>query len=325
VKALVLRKEPEFSCGFEQVQPPAASTPGSVCSLAYSCLNYKDALAIANRGPVVRKWPMVPGIDGAGTITESSRSDLPSGSDVILTGWGLGEARWGCLAEAVWIDEANPVVVADSLSPRHAMAVGTAGLTAMLCIQAIERHGVKPQDGPVLVTGASGGVGGMALMFLKGLGYHAVASTGRPEGESYLKEIGAAEVIDRASLASPGKPLQPERWAAVIDSLGDVTLANACASTEYRGIVAACGLAQGMNLPTTVAPFILRGVTLAGIDSVMVSNAVRIDAWRRIAHLANRALLDRMTREIAFADVVPAAHELLAGRVRGRLVVNLRR
>ncbi|MEZ5784424.1 MAG: MDR family oxidoreductase [Rhizobiaceae bacterium] len=326
MRAVVLRKMEEvFSRDVEEITLPPTDSSGVVCALAYSSLNYKDALAITNRGPVVRRWPMVPGIDGAGVVERSSVPQFSEGTEVAVTGWGLGETRWGCLAGSVFLPREFPAALPVGLSLREAMAVGTAGLTAMLCILRIEGHGVCPQDGPVLVTGASGGVGGMALMFLKSLGYTAVASTGRVEEADYLESIGASLVIDRAQLAKPGKPLAKEEWAAVIDSVGSVTLANACAATKYGGIVAACGLAQGMDLPATVAPFILRGVTLAGIDSVMAPQDLRRAAWDRIAQVLDRAALARITREIALSDIIEAAEELLAGRVRGRLVVDVRK
>jgi acrylyl-CoA reductase (NADPH) len=326
MRAIVLRKEEGgFSRGLDEIGLPSGEPSGVVCSLAYSSLNYKDALAIANRGPVVRRWPMVPGIDGAGIVEQSTAPEFPEGAEVIVTGWGLGETRWGCLAGSVCLPKEFPTALPPGLSLREVMAVGTAGFTAMLCVLKIEGHGVRPQDGPILVTGASGGVGGMALMFLKSLGYTAVASTGRLEEADYLESIGAARVMDRAQLAEPGKPLAKEEWAAVIDSVGSVTLANACAATKYGGIVAACGLAQGMDLPATVAPFILRGVTLAGIDSVMAPQALRVTAWARIANILDRTALARMTREIALSDAIAAADELLAGKVRGRLIVDVRK
>lgn len=326
MRAIILRKDGKtVSCGLEDVDLPPADASGVVCSLAYSSLNYKDALALTNKGPVVRQWPMVPGIDGAGSITQSDIPELPVGANIVVTGWGLGETRWGCFAESAWLPKEFPTTLPAGLSTRDVMAVGTAGFTAMLSILAIERHGVRPEDGPVLVTGASGGVGGMALMLLKNLGYETVASTGRPEEAAYLEDLGASRIIDRRQLSEPGKPLQTEDWAAVIDSVGSVTLANACASTRYGGIVTACGLAQGMDLPATVAPFILRGITLAGVDSVMAPQVVRRAAWDRIAQVLDRADLDRMTREIALSDAVAAAEELLAGRVRGRLIVNVRK
>jgi acrylyl-CoA reductase (NADPH) len=235
----------------------------------------------------------------------------------------MGEVHWGCLAEKVWIKSDWPTLLPSALSARDAMAVGTAGLTAMLCIMAMERHGLDPHDGPVLVTGAVGGVGSFAVMFLKKLGFHVVASTGRTEESDYLHALGASDILDRKELSEPGKPLQPERWAAVIDCVGSVTLANACASTRYGGVVAACGLAQGMDLPATVAPFILRGVTLAGIDSVRAPQSVRREAWARIARLVDHDMLDQVTREIDIEEVIGASEMLLAGKVRGRLVVRI--
>ena len=324
MRAIVLRKDgSEFSARMEQLEIASDDDDNILCEVAYSSLNYKDAMAIANKGPVVRKWPMVPGIDGAGRVIRSASSAAPEGAQVVATGWGLGETRWGCLAEAVSLPDKFCTELPTGLSLRESMGVGTAGLTAMLCILAIEGHGVRPEDGPVLVTGASGGVGGMALMLLKMLGYTAVASTGRVNEASYLQEIGASRVMYRKQLSEPGKPLQKEEWAAVIDSVGSVTLANACASTRYGGIVTACGLAQGMDFPGSVAPFILRGVTLAGIDSVMASPAVRRIAWERIATALDRAALNRITCEIELADVEAAAQDLLAGQVRGRLIVKI--
>jgi acrylyl-CoA reductase (NADPH) len=325
MRALVLRKDGQaVSGGLEHVNLPAVDEPGVLCSVAYSSLNYKDALSITNKGKIVRQWPMVPGIDGGCRVEQSTIPELPDGADLVVTGWGLGETRWGCLAEQVWLPKDFPIARPVGLSLRDAMAVGTAGFTAMLCVLRIQGHGVRPEDGPVLVTGASGGVGGMALMFLKSLGYAAVACTGRPEETLYLESIGASRIVDRRELAELGKPLQREDWAAVVDSVGSATLANACASTRYGGIVAACGLAHGMDLPTTVAPFILRGITLAGIDSVMAPQALRQKAWDRVAELINRDALERMTREITLSETVSAAQELLAGTVRGRLVVNVR-
>jgi acrylyl-CoA reductase (NADPH) len=322
MKALVVRNESgDFSRGIEEIDLPDGS--GTVLGVAYSSLNYKDALAITNRSPIVRAWPMVAGIDGAGSIVESEDGGLQTGVPAVVTGWGLGEKRWGCFAEQARVEPDWPTPLPASLTPREAMAFGTAGLTAMLCVMAVERHGVRPADGPVLVTGAAGGVGGIALMLLKKLGYETTASTGRTAEADYLSALGATSVIDRAELSSPGKPLMKERWAAVVDSLGSVTLANACASTRYGGVVAACGLAQGMDLPSSVAPFILRSVTLAGIDSVMARPSLRAAAWARIAELIDRETLGRMIREIGMADLFDAAQELLAGRVRGRLVVRI--
>lgn len=319
MRAVILRKaEGSFSTAIEEVRPASRNGEECVLEVAYSSLNYKDALALTNKSPVVRSWPMVPGIDGAGRIRNGATEALS-----VVTGWGLGETSWGCLAEEVSLDPDWPIALPAGISDRDAMAVGTAGLTAMLAVMAIERLGAEPSGGPVLVTGASGGVGGISLILLKKLGYHAVASTGRTREADYLRSLGAAEIIDRRELSGPGKPLQKERWAAAIDSVGSATLANVAASMRYGGVIAACGLAQGMDFPTTVAPFILRGVTLAGIDSVMASRDLRERAWSRIAEIVDRDSLSRMTREITLPEVFDAAEELLGGRIRGRLVVRI--
>lgn len=296
----------------------------AIVDVEYSSLNYKDALALTSTAPVVRSWPMIAGIDGAGTLAEAGQSGLAPGTRVVVTGWGMGETQKGCMAEQVAVDSGWPTALPAGLSTRDAMAVGTAGLTAMLSIMALQRQGLRPADGPVLVTGAAGGVGGMALMFLKSLGFETIASTGRPQEADYLTALGAAQIIDRQDLSAPGKPLQKEQWAGAIDSVGSHTLANACARTRYGGVVAACGLAQGMDFPATVAPFILRGVTLAGIDSVMAPRALRHDAWNAIADHLDRSLLASMTRIVGLAEVFEAAEDLLAGKVRGRIIVDTR-
>ncbi len=291
----------------------------------YSTVNYKDGLAITGKGPVVRKFPMVPGIDLAGTVEASSDPEWKAGARVVLDGWGIGEAHWGGLAQKARVKGAWLVPLAAPLTTKQAMAIGTAGYTAMLSVLALERHGVRPGDGEVLVTGASGGVGSVAVALLAKLGYKVVASTGRAAEADYLKSLGAAEVMDRAQLSSPGKPLGKERWAGAIDSVGSHTLANVCATTRYRGAVAACGLAQGMDFPATVAPFILRGVTLYGIDSVMAPRPLRLEAWSRLARDLDPAKLEAITHEIPLAGAIPAASDILAGKVRGRLVVDVRR
>ena len=296
-----------------------------VVDVAHSTINYKDGLAIANRSPVVRKWPMVPGIDGAGSVVSSTHPAWKPGDRVVLNGWGVGETHWGCLAGRARLKGDWLVPLPASLSTRQAMAIGTAGYTAMLCVMALEAQGLKPGDGEVLVTGAAGGVGSVAIALLSGLGHRVVASTGRAAEADYLKGLGAAEVIDRAALAAPGKPLQRERWAGVVDAVGSHTLANACAQTRYRGAVAACGLAQGMDLPASVAPFILRGVRLIGVDSVMCPQPERRAAWTRLGTELDLAKLDAMTTEIGLADAIAQAPEILAGRVRGRLVVDVAR
>ncbi|MFL5263106.1 MAG: MDR family oxidoreductase [Anaeromyxobacteraceae bacterium] len=293
--------------------------------IGFSTLNYKDALAITGRSPVVRSFPMVPGIDLAGVVEESTNPAWKKGDRVVLDGWGVGEGHWGGLAGLARVRGEWLVRIPEALSDRQAMAIGTAGYTAMLCVLALERHGVRPGDGEVLVTGATGGVGSVAVALLAKRGYTVAASTGRREEEAYLHQLGAASVVDRAELAAPGKPLGKERWAGVVDAVGSHTLANACATTRYRGAVAACGLAQGMDFPASVAPFILRAVTLYGIDSVRAPMPLRVEAWDRLAADLDPAKLAAMTRDIALAEAIDAAGELLAGRVRGRLVVDVKR
>jgi len=290
--------------------------------LEFSGINYKDALAITNSSPVVRRWPMIVGVDGAGVVEASDSAQFEKGDRVFVNGWGLGETQWGCLAQYARLKSEWLLPQSKNLSASDTMAIGTAGYTAMLCTLAIEKHGVRPENGEILVTGASGGVGGFAISILSDWGYRVVASTGRPEEAPYLHNLGAVEVVDRSTMSVEGKPLGKERWAAVVDGVGSYTLANACASTRYGGIVAACGLAQGMDLPTTVAPFILRGVTLKGIDSVMAPQDARIEAWKRLDTDLNRDKLKLMVREIALEEALDYAPQLMAGKIRGRIVVN---
>jgi len=304
----------------------SALPPGEVLvRVAYSTLNYKDALAITGKSPVVRRFPLVPGIDLAGEVETSAHPAYAPGNGVLLNGCGVGEQHWGGLAQKASVRADWLIPLPQGLSARQSMAIGTAGYTAMLSILALERHGLTPDQGEVLVTGASGGVGGFAVTLLAKLGYRVVASTGRLEETDYLKALGAAEVIDRQTFSGPGKPLQKERWAAAIDSVGSHTLANVCASTRADGAVATCGLAQGMDFPATVAPFILRGVSLLGINSVTRPAKERIEAWTRLARELDSTKLDTMTHEIGLAEAIPAANELLAGRIRGRLVVDVNR
>lgn len=291
--------------------------------VSHSTLNYKDALAITGKGPVVRQFPMVPGIDLAGIVEESQHPDFKAGDAVLLNGWGVGEAHWGGLSQYARLKGDWLIPQPEGFSPAEAMAIGTAGYTAMLSVLALERHGITPERGDILVTGANGGVGSFAIALLARLGYRVVASTGRPEEAEYLSALGAAEIIERASLSAPGRPLGRERWAGAIDSVGSHTLANVCASTRYGGCVAACGLAQGMDFPATVAPFILRGVTLAGIDSVMRPRADRLAAWQRLARDLDRGLLATTTHTIGLEQAIEAASALLAGHVRGRIVVDV--
>lgn len=268
---------------------------------------------------------MVPGIDGAGVVEASGDPRFAKGDRVVLNGYGAGEAHWGCLAARARVPGDWLVPLPAAFTTRQAMAIGTAGYTAMLCLLALERHGVRPEQGEALVTGAAGGVGSVAVALLAARGFRVVASTGRPQEGDYLRALGAAEIVDRAQLAAPGKPLQRDRYAAVVDAVGSQTLANACAQVKYRGAVAACGLAGGMDFPATVAPFILRGVTLYGIDSVMAPMALRREAWSRLASDLDPGKLESMTREIGLGEVIPAAERVLAGQVRGRLVVDVRR
>lgn len=293
--------------------------------VSHSTLNYKDGLAITGKGPIVRQFPMVPGVDLAGTVEDSSDPDFKPGDQVLLNGWGVGEGHWGGLAQRARLQGKWLIPLPSAFTPAQAMAIGTAGYTAMLAIMALEKNGVTPDKGDVLVTGANGGVGSFAIALLATLGYRVVASTGRLGESDYLTSLGAAEIIDRATLAEPGRPLAKERWAGAIDSVGSHTLANICASTRYWGTVATCGLAQGMDFPASVAPFILRGVTLAGIDSVMRPRQDRIDAWARLARDLDVSLLPVISREIGLSEVVETAHLLMDGQVRGRIVVDTRR
>jgi acrylyl-CoA reductase (NADPH) len=293
--------------------------------VSHSTLNYKDALAITGKGPVVRSFPMVPGIDLAGTVAHSTHPDYKAGDTVILNGWGVGETHWGGLAQQARLNGNWLVPLPAQFTPQQAMAIGTAGYTAMLCVLALERHGVTPAHGEILVTGAAGGVGSVATAVLTRLGFSVVAVSGRPAEAEYLKRLGAVEVLDRATFATPGKPLGKERWAGAVDVVGSHTLANVCATTKYRGVVTACGLAGGMDFPATVAPFILRGVTLVGIDSVMCPRLDRLEAWRRLGSDLDVAKLAAISREVGLSDVIPLASKLLNGEVRGRVVVNVNR
>lgn len=289
----------------------------------YSTINYKDGLAITGKAPVVRRWPMIAGVDLAGTVESSSNAKWKAGDKVVLNGFGIGETHLGAYAEKARVKGDWLVRLPDGISARDAMAIGTAGYTAMLCVLALERHGVKPADGPAIVTGAAGGVGSVAVALLSKLGYHVITSTGRTSEADYLKSLGAAEILDRAELSGPAKPLGKERWAAGIDSVGSTTLANIVSMTKYGGAIAACGLAQGMDLPSSVAPFILRGVSLLGVDSVMCQMEWRQQAWKRLATDLDPKKLAAMTREIPLDQVVETAPSILAGKVRGRIVVRV--
>ncbi len=322
-QALVLRKDESFSVAKESLKDDDLPEGDVEVQVEYSTLNFKDALAITNTSPVVRKWPMVAGIDGAGVVTHSSHPNWKVGERFVHTGWGYGETRWGLLAERSRVQGAGLVHLPASLSTLQAMAIGTAGYTAMLCVMALEKHGLTPQKGEVLVTGASGGVGSVAIALLSQLGYQVCASTGKLSDSDYLKSLGAAQVMDRALLSEPGKPFQKERWAGVVDCVGSHTLANALSQCAYGASVAACGLAQGMDLPTTVMPFILRGVSLIGVDSVMAPMGLRQEAWARLSTQLNLDKLAQMTQVIALDEVVAKAHELRNGQIKGRLVVKV--
>ncbi|MFY7980668.1 MAG: MDR family oxidoreductase [Limnohabitans sp.] len=312
-----------YRCALKTLDDSALPEGDVTVQVDYSTINYKDGLAITGKSPVVRKFPLTPGIDLAGTVTESQHPLFKAGDKVVLNGWGVGESHSGGLAQKARLKGDWLVKLPAAFTPRQAMAIGTAGYTAMLCVMALQKHGVTPDKGDILVTGAGGGVGSVAIALLAKLGYRVVASTGRLQEADYLRQLGAADVMDRAELSAPGKPLAKERWAGVVDTVGSHTLANACASTKYGGVVTACGLAQGMDFPSSVAPFILRGVTLAGIDSVMAPRAVREAAWARLAQDLDTAQLERMTREVGLADAVGLGAEILAGQVRGRVVVNV--
>lgn len=302
----------------------SALPPGDVTvRVAASTLNYKDGLAITGRSPVVRSFPLVPGIDLAGTVEVSTHPAWQAGDQVILNGWGVGETHSGGLAQRARLRGDWLVPLPAAFTPEQAMAIGTAGYTAMLCVLALERHGVTPEKGDIVVTGAAGGVGSVAVTLLAKLGYTVVAVTGRASEAPYLKELGAAEVLDRSAFNAPGKPLAKERWAGAVDTVGSHTLANVCASTKYGGVVTACGLAGGFDLPATVMPFILRGVTLAGVDSVMAPLALRQQAWARLARDLDLDKLALMSRTIGLDEVIPSAGQLLDGQVRGRVVVKV--
>ncbi|HEX5945389.1 MAG TPA: MDR family oxidoreductase [Acidimicrobiales bacterium] len=292
-------------------------------AVSHSTVNYKDGLALTGSSPVVRRWPMIPGIDFAGTVTESTHDGIAAGDSVVLNGWGVGETHLGGYAQRARVPGEWLVPLPDAFTAAQSMAIGTAGYTAALCVQALERHGVTPADGPVLVTGATGGVGSVAVALLATAGFEVVASTGKADEAGYLKELGAADVLDRAELSEPGRPMGKERWGAAVDSVGSHTLANVLAGIRYGGTVAACGLAQGMDLPGSVAPFILRGVTLAGVDSVMAPRPARLDAWARLARDLAPATLDAITEIRPLADAPVLAEDILAGRIRGRVVLEV--
>lgn len=287
-------------------------------------VNYKDGLAITGKSPVIRHWPMVPGIDLVGTVLETSSSEFAAGDKVLLNGFGVGEVHWGGFAQRARLNSDWLIKLPSGITAKQAMGVGTAGYTAMLCVMALERYGITPASGPIVVTGANGGVGSVAISILSKLGYHVIASTGRVDESDFLKELGANEIIDRAELSEAGRPLGKERWAGGVDAVGSHTLANLLAQTNYGGAVAACGLAQGFDLPATVMPFILRGVALLGVDSVMASKELREQAWGRLATDLDMSKLEALTTEIGFDDIVQTATDIVDGKIRGRVIVNIK-
>jgi acrylyl-CoA reductase (NADPH) len=319
------KKGDEFNARATQVDEKDLPEGDVTLRVEYSTVNYKDALAITNTSPIVRKWPMVAGIDGAGTVVESRHALWKAGDKVILNGWGVGESHWGCLAQTARLKGDWLVRLPAGMTTRQAMAIGTAGYTAALSVMDLERLGATKERGEALVTGATGGVGSIAVALLAKRGYRVAASTGKSAEGDYLRALGAAEIIDRKALSEPGKPLQKERWGAVIDSVGSHTLANACAQTASEGVVAACGLAQGMDFPVTVAPFILRGVTLRGVNSVTAPRERREAAWRILASELEPSMLESMVTEIGLADAITRAPDVLAGKIRGRIVVDVNR
>jgi acrylyl-CoA reductase (NADPH) len=294
-------------------------------AVSHTTINYKDALALTGSSPVVRRWPMVPGIDFAGTVEASDHEGIAVGDTVVLNGWGVGETHWGGYSQRARVPGEWLVPLPEAFSAEQAMAIGTAGYPAMLCVLALERHGVTPGTAPVLVTGAAGGVGSVAVALLAGAGHEVIASTGRPEETDYLRRLGATEIIDRGDLSGPARPLAKERWGAAVDCVGSHTLANVLAGTRYGGTVAACGLAQGMDLPSSVAPFILRGVTLAGVDSVMAPREVRLEAWSRLASDLDVATLAEVTSVRSLEEAPGLAEQMLEGQVRGRVVFSVDR
>lgn len=322
---LIDQVDDEYTVGLTDVDPAGLPNGDVTVDVEYSTLNYKDSLAITGASPVVRRFPMVPGIDFSGTVVESESEEFAVGDRVVLNGWGVGETHWGGYAEQARVESGWLVPLPSAFSTRQAMAIGTAGYTAMLCVLALESHGVSPASGPVLVTGATGGVGSVAVTVLAKLGYEVVAATGKSTEIDYLTHLGAAEIIDRTELSEPGRPLAKERWAAAVDSVGSHTLVNVCASTMYGGTVAACGLAQGMDFPGTVAPFILRGVTLAGVDSVKCPTHRRIEAWERLAEDLDTNLLGEMSTEVPLEAVIDLARLQLDGDIRGRTIVKVKR
>lgn len=323
--ALLATKDDQHDVAITQIDKGALADSGVLVKVDYSTINYKDALAVTATAPIIRKYPLVPGIDLAGTIEESDDPTWQVAERVVVNGWGMGEGHSGGLAQYARVPASFLVKLPQNISTRHAMAIGTAGYTASLCVDALEAQGVKPDHGDILVTGASGGVGSVAVALLAARGFSVAASTGKPDAADYLKNLGATSIIDRNTLSEAGKPLQAEQWAGVVDAIGGNTLANACAQTRYGGVVTACGLAESAALPATVMPFILRGVILHGVDSVMAPSGPRLAAWARLARDMDLERLETMVTEIGLSDVNDVAPDLLAGKVTGRLLVDVNR
>jgi acrylyl-CoA reductase (NADPH) len=323
-KAVLVEKNGEtYTARIAELKDEDLPAGNVTVKVEYSTINYKDGLAITGIGPVVRKFPMVPGIDFAGTVTQSEDSRYKPGDQIVLNGWGVGETHWGGFSAVARVNGDWLIPLPNAFTARQAMAIGTAGYTAMLCVMALERHGIKPHDGEIIVSGAAGGVGSIAIAILSKLGYSVAAITGRPETSEYLRKLGAVTIVNRDEIARPGKGLTKERWAGGIDVVGSHTLANICASTRYGGTVAACGLAGGMDLPLTVLPFILRGVTLAGVDSVMAPRNLRLQAWNRLERDLDPAKLQNISTVISLDEVIEQAGQIVKGRVRGRVIVKV--
>lgn len=325
-RALIIdKKDDEQVVQLTELEESQLPEKSVTVKVSYSTLNYKDALAITGSGPIVRSFPLVPGVDFAGTVVRSTYDEFKAGDEVVLNGWGVGESHWGGLAEMASVEGEWLVPLPPGFTARQAMALGTAGYTAMLCVLQLERHGIQPSSGPVVVTGASGGVGSVAVSILSKLGYEVAAVTGRPSEEPYLKALGASEIIDRASLEKKGRPLAKERWAGAVDTVGSQILANICAEMKYHGVVTACGLAAGFDLPVTVMPFILRGVALQGVDSVYAPREQRLEAWTRLAQDFDAQKLESIVTEIGLSEVIDTAPKFMEGTVRGRVIVDVSR
>lgn len=324
-KGILIEKDDDgYRSSVQQIDESVLPEGDVTINVEYSTLNYKDALAITGKGPVVRKFPMIPGIDLVGTVEQSDSDKFKAGDKVLLNGFGVGESHCGGLAQKARLKSEWLIPLPEKLSAKQAMSIGTAGYTAMLCVMALEKNGVTPDKGKILVTGANGGVGSFAIALLSKLGYSVVASTGRVNESDYLKKLGATEIIDRATLSEPGRPLGKEQWAGAVDTVGSHTLANVCAGLHYSGTVAACGLAQGFDLPSTVMPFILRGVTLAGVDSVMRPLEDRLEAWQRLSDLLDPSVFDDISTPTSLEDAITVADDLISGKVRGRVVVEIK-